>query len=133
MKRAIILITLLLVLFAAKPAAAADTQLLVQANLSAPAMNLVCLLNACQVTQVINGSPNNFFVLSASSWVNSGFLASVLQSIPGVVDVAVTGGQNPVGNRYIVRTTGGLLNLRALCLLNLCQILEPLDGTENQL
>ncbi len=134
MKRAIISITLLLALFAARPASAADTQLLVQANLSAPAMNLICLLKGCQVKQVINGSPSNFFVVSVSSSVNTQFLTTVLQNIPGIVEVAVTGGSsNPVGNRYIVRTTGGLLNLRALCLLNLCQILEPLDGTANQL
>jgi subtilisin family serine protease len=135
MKRAILLITLLLALFAAKPASAAETQLLVQASLSAPAMDLVCLLNSCQVTQVVNGSPNNFFLLSVSSSVNTELLTSVLESLSGVVNVTVTSnGQNPVGNQYIVRTTGGLLNLPVVCeLLNLCQILEPLDGTENQL
>ncbi len=134
MKRAIILTTLLLALFAAKPASAANTQLLVQANLGAPVMNLICLLKGCQVTQVINGSPSNFFLVSVSNSVNTQFLTSVLENIPGIVGVtSTTGGQNPVGNRYIVRTTGGLLNLRGLCLLNLCQILEPLDGTQNQL
>jgi subtilisin family serine protease len=134
MKRATILITLLLALFAAKPASAADTQLLVRANFGAPVMSLVCLLKGCQVTHTVNGSPNNFFVVSISSSVDAEFLVDVLRTIPGIVDVAITGGsQNPVGNRYIVRTTGGLLNLRALCLLNLCQILEPLDGTANQL
>jgi hypothetical protein len=135
MKRAILLITILLALFAAKPASAAETQILVQGSLSAPSMNLVCLLNGCQVTQVVKGSPNNFFLLSVSSSVNTEFLTKVLQSISGVVSATVTGsGENPVGNQYIVRTTGGLLNLPAICkLLNLCQILAPLDGTENQL
>jgi hypothetical protein len=134
MKRAIISVTLLLALFAARPASAADTQLLVKANLGGPAMNLICLLKGCQVKQVINGSPSNFFVVSASNSGDTQFLITVLQNIPGILQVADTdGSSNPVGNRYIVRTTGGLLNLRALCLLNLCQILEPLDGTANQL
>jgi hypothetical protein len=134
MKRAIISITFLLALFAARPVSAADTQLLVKANLGGPAMNLICLLRGCQVKQVINGSPSNFFVVSASSSGNTQFLITVLQNIPGILEVADTDASaNPVGNRYIVRTTGGLLNLHALCLLNLCQILEPLDGTANQL
>jgi subtilase family protein len=133
MKRAIISITLLLALLTAKPASAANTQLLVKSNLGAPAMNLVCLLRGCHVTQTVNGYPDNFFVLSVSSSTNASFLASVLQAVPGIVEVAVLGGgQNPVGNRYIVHTTGGLLNLKALCLLNLCQIIQPLDGTLNQ-
>ncbi len=40
MKRATILIALLLALFGAKPARAANTQLLVKANFGAPTMNL---------------------------------------------------------------------------------------------
>jgi subtilisin family serine protease len=40
--------------------------------------------------------------------------------------------QSPAGARYIVQTTGGLLNLQLLCNLGLCQILEPLDGSGNQ-
>jgi subtilisin family serine protease len=96
-------------------------------------MNLVCLLRGCQVTQAINGTPSNFFVLSVSSSTNVSFLAVVLEEIPGILDVSILGGsQNPIGSRYIVRTTGGLLNLQALCLLNLCHILQPLDGTLNQ-
>ncbi len=58
---------------------------------------------------------------------------SVLEDVPGILNVSLlSGSQNSVGNRYIVRTTGGLLNLQTLCLLNLCQILQPLDGTLNQ-
>jgi Subtilase family len=134
MKRALALIALLLTFAVAKPAAAATNQILVETTLSAPAMNLVCLLRGCQVSQSVSGSPNNFFVLSLSDSANANFLTTVLKAIPGVVDATVIGGnQNPVGNRYIVRTTGGLLNLKSLCLLNLCQIIAPLDGTANQL
>ncbi len=134
MKRTFRLIALLLLTLAvARPAAAANTQLLVQANLSTPSMNLICLLRGCQVTQTISGSPN-LFVLSVSSSANAQFLITSLRNIPGILNVTVVAsGQNPVGNRYIVRTTGGLLNLKLLCLLNLCQILQPLDGTLNQL
>ena len=80
MKRAIILIALLLALFAAKPASAANTQLLVKANFGAPAMNLVCLLRGCQVTQTVNGSPSNFFVISVPSSANTSFLMNVLKA-----------------------------------------------------
>ena len=132
MKRAIAIAVLVLALFAARPAAAASTQLLAQSTLSGPAMSLVCLLRGCQVTSVQYGSPN-IFVLSVSSSANAQYLASVLQTVPGILSVTVTGsGQNPVGNRYIVHTSGGLLNLNLLCLLNLCQILQPLDGGLNQ-
>jgi hypothetical protein len=133
MKRAVLFLTLLLSLLAAKPASAAGTQLLVQSTLSTPSMNFICLLRGCQVTQAVNGSPSNHFVLSVSSSVNAQFLASVLQNIPGILKVTISGSsQNPVGNRYIVRTTGGLLNLNLLCILNLCHILQPLDGALNQ-
>jgi hypothetical protein len=131
MKRAILSITLLLAFFAAKPASATNTQLLAQSNLSTPVMNLLCLLRGCQVTQVIYGSPSNFFVLSTSSDAN--FLAGILKNITGILNVTVLGsGQNPLGNRYIVHTTGGLLNLQSLCLLDLCQIIAPLDDGLNQ-
>jgi hypothetical protein len=134
MKRSCLLITLLFTLLAAKPAAAADTQLLVQANFGAPTMRLLCLLRGCQVTQAINGSPSNFFVISLQSSTNASFLANVLQSVSGVLNVTVlNGGQSPLGNRYIVRTTGGLLNLPILCALHFCQIVQPLDGSLNQL
>lgn len=133
MKRAILSLTFLLALFAARPASAANTQLLVQSNLSTAGMKFVCLLKGCQVTSTVYASPSNFFVLSFSSSINTSFLSSVLQSIPGILNVTVlNGGDNPLGNRYIVRTTGGLLNLPILCKLLLCQILQPLDGTLNQ-
>ena len=95
-------------------------------------MNFVCLLRGCQVTQAVLGSPN-VFVLSASSSTNVQILASALRAVPGILSVTISASSNPVGNRYIVRTTGGLLNLNLLCLLDLCQILGVLDGTENQL
>src|SRR5215469_3611088 len=127
MKRKLLLIAILLGVAAATPApaSAANTQLLVQANLSAPAMSLVCLLRGCQVTQAVSGSPSNLFVLSVSSSANVTFLVNSLRNVPGILSVTVStsGSTNPVGNRYIVRTTGGLLNLNLLCLLDLCQIL----------
>lgn len=133
MKRAILTFTFLLAFFAARPVSAANTQLLVQSKLGTAGMNLVCLLKGCQVTQTVYASPANFFVLSVSASVNTSFLSSVLQSIPGILNVTVlNGGDNPFGNRYIVRTTGGLLNLPILCKLLLCQVLQPLDGTLNQ-
>jgi subtilisin family serine protease len=134
MKRALLGVTLLLALFAAKPASAANTQLLVQTNLGPGPINLICLLKGCQVTQTVTGSPNNFFVLSFSGSLNASFLASVLQEIPGILNVTVVGepSTNPVGNRYIVRTTGGLLNLPLLCQLGLCTTIQSIDGPGNQ-
>jgi len=133
MKRKILAITLLLALFAAKPASAASTQLLVESSLSAPVVKLLCLLEGCQVAQTFSGSPNNFFVLSVSNSLNAQFLANTLRSISGILNVTILGGgQNPLGNRYVVHTTGGLLGLPSLCSLGLCQIIEPLDGGLNQ-
>jgi subtilisin family serine protease len=133
MKRILLSLTLLLAFFAAKPASAANTQLLVQANLNASGMNFVCLLEGCQVTYAVNGSFSNFFVLSTSGSLNAQFLADVLQGIPGVLNVTfVKGGQNPVGNQYIVQTTGGLAGLQSLCLPGICQVIAPVDGSLNQ-
>lgn len=83
MKRVLFGVMLLLAFFAAKPASAAGTQLLIQTNLGPGTVNLVCLLKGCQVTQSVTGSPNNFFVLSFPGSANAGFLESVLQNIPG--------------------------------------------------
>lgn len=134
MKRAFLtlIVTLALLLFGAPPASAATTQLLVQSSLGSVGMNLVCLLRGCTVKQTVAGSPSNYFVVSTSA--NPGFLASVLHLVPGILNVTIlTGGDNPLGNRYIVRTSGGLLDLPILCKLLLCQILQPLDGVGNQL
>src|ERR1700688_3775584 len=73
MKRAVILL-MLLILSAAVPVSAANSQLLVQSNLATPAMNVLCPLRGCQVTQTVTGTPNNFFVLSVPSAVNLQFL-----------------------------------------------------------
>jgi subtilisin family serine protease len=133
MKRALLVVTLLLASFAAKPASAAGTQLLVQTTLGQSSINLVCLLTGCQVTQSLPGSPNNFFLLTFSSSANTSFLTNTLQNISGILNVTVVGASaNPVGNRYIVRTTGGLLNLPLLCNLGLCSTIQSIDGPGNQ-
>jgi Subtilase family len=133
MKRVILLFSLLLALVAAKPAAAANTQILVQTNLGTPSMNLVCLLTGCQVSQSLTGSPSNFYLLNFPASSNVSFLQSLLQGIPGILNaLPVTGSQNPIGNRYIVHTTGGLLNLPLLCDLGLCTTIQSIDGAGNQ-
>src|SRR4029077_20418522 len=124
---------LLVALAITKPAAAATTQVLVQANLNSSSMNFVCLLQGCRVTQVVNGSPGNFYVLSVSGWVNIQFLSNALLKTPGILNAAVLDASNsPSENRYIVHTTGGMLSLPALCSLNLCHVIQPLDGGLNQ-
>jgi hypothetical protein len=134
MKRTLLSLAFLLGLALLRPvSASAQTQLLVQANLNRSSMNLVCLLRGCQVTQSFSGSPNNFFVLSVSSSANSQFLANVLESLTGIVQVTVLGGgSNPLGNRYIVHATNGLLGLQSVCVANLCHVLEPIDGALGQ-
>src|SRR5882762_9001909 len=100
-------IALFAMLLVAKPTAAATSQLLVQSNLGRPAMSLVCLLRGCQVVSFQQGSPSNYFVVSTSS--STDFLTFLLKSVPGILNVQVLGGgSNPVGTRYIVRTSGGL-------------------------
>jgi len=133
MKRVVLSITLLLAFAGARPASAATSQLLVQSKLTPAGMSLVCLLKGCSVKQTVYASPANFYVVAPSGWINLSFLTSTLQSITGILNVTVLdGGDNPLGQRYIVRTTGGLLNLPILCKLLLCQVLQPLDGTLNQ-
>jgi subtilisin family serine protease len=132
MKRLIFGIALLLASVVAQPAKAASAQFLVQTNLSSSSVNLVCLLTGCQVTQSLSGSPSNFFVLSFSASADSSFLQTVLEGIPGILNVTLVGGSNPVANRYIVRTTGGLLNLPLLCKLGLCSTIQSIDGIGNQ-
>jgi subtilase family protein len=134
MKRVLLALALLFAFSVAKPTAAATTQVLVQTNLGGPAINLVCLLTGCHVSQSLNGTPNNYFVLSFSGSANVNYLETLLSKIPGILNVTVVGNsQNPVGNRYIVRTVGGLLNLPLLCKLGLCSTIQSLDGTVNQL
>ena len=133
MKRVILSVTLLLAFAGARPASAATSQLLVQSRLSPGGMSLVCLLRGCSVKQTVYASPANFYVVAPSGWISLSFLTSSLQNITGILNVTVLdGGDNPLGQRYIVRTTGGLLNLPILCKLLLCQVLQPLDGTLNQ-
>jgi subtilisin family serine protease len=133
MNRSLLCVTLLLALFVTTPAHAASPQVLVQTNLGAPSVNFICLLTGCHVTQSLVGSPNNFFVLSFSGSADLSFLQGVLQDIPGILNVMPLGGSdNPVGNRYIVRTSGGLLNLPLLCKLGLCSTIQSIDGAGNQ-
>jgi hypothetical protein len=132
MKRAFLAITLALLFFGARPASAATSQVLVQSNLGSLGMNLTCLLRGCTVTETLKASPANFYVVSTSN--DPSLLSGLLQAVTGILNVTIlTPGTNPLGNRYIVRTSGGLLNLPILCKLLLCQILQPLDGTLNQL
>jgi subtilisin family serine protease len=134
MKRAILLLSLLVALTAATPAKAASTQVLVQTSLGKPAMSLICLLQGCQVSQSLAGSPSNFYLLNFSPSADVDSLLGILQAIPGILNVSpVNGSANPVGNRYIVRTTGGLLNLQLLCDLGLCTTIQSIDGPGNQL
>src|SRR5258707_12694876 len=96
-------------------------------------MNLLCLLKGCKVSQTIHGSPNNFYVISVSGSSNAQFLSGLLRTISGIQNVVlINTGDSPLGNRFIVHTNGGLLNLQSICNLGLCQIIEPLDGTLNQ-
>ena len=133
MKRVILSVALLLAFAGAQPASAATSQLLVQSKLTPAGMSLVCLFRGCSVKQTVYASPANFYVVAPSGWISLSFLTSSLQNITGILNVTVLdGGDNPLGQRYIVRTTGGLLNLPILCKLLLCQVLQPLDGTLNQ-
>jgi subtilase family protein len=130
MKRRLILGAILLFVIFVKPASAGQTQLLVEANLNPSTVNLLCLFEGCQVTYSFNGSSGNYFILSTQA--DPSFLITVLQNVSGILSVnVISSGQNPIGNHYIVHTTNGLLSLQPLCLLNLCQILEPLDGGLN--
>jgi hypothetical protein len=116
--------------------AAADTQVAVQTTLGPLAINTVCLLRGCHVVESVNGSPYNYYVVSAPNSVNANFLVSVLQSVPGILQVSITNLTGPdgllFGNRLIVRTTDSA-GLKRQCLLLNCQVLAPIDGILNSL
>ncbi len=116
--------------------AAADTQLTVQSTLGPVAIDVVCLLRGCKVVESINGSPYNYYVVSAPSSTNANFLASLLQSVPGILNVTINNLVGPngliFGNRLIVRTTDAN-GLKRQCLLLNCQVLAPIDGILNSL
>src|ERR1700753_670740 len=87
--------------------AAAQTQLTVQSTLGPVGIDVVCLLRGCHVTQSIPGSPYNYYVVTAPSSTNANFLASLLQQVPGILNVTINNLVGPnglLGNRLIVRT-----------------------------
>ncbi len=116
--------------------AAADTQLTVQTTLGPAAIDVVCLLRGCKVVETVNGSPYNYYVVSAPNSVNANFLVSLLQSVPGILKVTLNDVVGPngliFGNRLIVRTTDPN-GLKRQCLLLNCQVLAPIDGLLNSL
>lgn len=116
--------------------AAAQTQLTVQSTLGPVGINVVCLLRGCQVTQTVAGSPYNYYVVTAPSSTNANFLASILQTVPGILNVTINNLTGPngllLGNRLIVRTTDSN-GLKRQCLLLNCQVLAPVDGIFNSL
>jgi Subtilase family len=116
--------------------AAAQTQLTVQSTLGPVDIDVVCLLRGCQVVESVAGSPYNYYVVSAPSSVNANALVSILQSVPGILNVTVNSLVGPngllFGNRLIVRTTNPN-GLKSQCLLLNCQVLAPIDGVLNSL
>src|SRR6201985_3823259 len=77
--------------------AAAQTQLTVQSTLGPVAIDVVCLLRGCHVVETINGSPYNYYVVSAPSSVNANLLVSLLQSVPGILNVTINNVVGPNG------------------------------------
>jgi hypothetical protein len=116
--------------------AGANTQVTVQTTLGPLAIQAVCLLRGCHVVESVNGSPYNYFVVSAPTSTNANFLVSVLQLVPGIQNVTINNlvGQDglQLSNRLIVRTTDAN-GLKQQCLLLNCKVLAPIDGTFNSL
>jgi subtilisin family serine protease len=128
MKRTILSVVFLLAFLTARPVSAANGSLLVQSTFGPQQMNFACQLTGCQVSYALTASPNNFYVLSVSGGIDVQFLASVLQNIPGIVNVTVVNSNGGLGGRFIVHTTGGSLNLQSLCSFSACQVAESIDG-----
>ena len=132
MRRAILSLSFLMLFITARSASAGSSQLLVEANISTPAMSLVCMTTGCQVSQSVAGSPNNFYVLTAPPALNAQVLANVLSAVPGVLQVTLVGNlQSSLTASYIVHTNGGVAGLQSVCTLGLCQVVQPLDGSLN--
>src|ERR1700759_354522 len=116
--------------------AAAQTQLTVQSTLGPVAIDVVCLIRGCTFSQTVAGSPYYYYVVTAPSSTNANFLASILQTVPGILNVTINNLAGPngllLGNRLIVRTTDAN-GLKRQCLLLNCQVLAPVDGLLNSL
>ncbi|MGB7847658.1 MAG: S8 family serine peptidase [Candidatus Acidiferrum sp.] len=103
MKRRMWLAVSLLVLLWTTPAMA-DSRLIVRSPLGSGALQLICLLQGCNVVGAIDGTLNQVFLLTAPVSVNLTFLQNLLRATPGILDVEIdqvmriVGGQNIATN-----------------------------------
>jgi subtilisin family serine protease len=75
-------------LFPAKPAAA-QTRVIVRDTLGAASLQDLCLLIGCSVTESIDGTLGQVFLVTAPSVLTPDLLISALDSMPGVADAEV--------------------------------------------
>src|SRR5713226_1834390 len=87
MKPRLLILTALiaLTLFHASPAAA--EQRLIVRTTNVLALKQACLLNLCQVTQTLDGTLGQLFLVTAPDWVSLKTLESVLRLVSGVISL----------------------------------------------
>ncbi len=110
MKPRLLILTALiaLTLFHASPAAA--EQRLIVRTTNVLALKQACLLNLCQVTQTLDGTLGQLFLVTAPDWVSLKTLESVLRLVSGVI-----------ASRKIFCTMWALRIRRAMQLRRVCR------------
>src|SRR5579864_4807137 len=90
MKRRIWIFTAALIalsLFQAGPAAAQTQQRLIVRTINLPLLKNACLLNLCQVTEALDGTVGQLFLVTLPKLLPVQTLENVLRLVPGVLSV----------------------------------------------
>lgn len=113
MRRQILLLVVLVMLFSAAPAAA-ENRFIVRSSLGSPLVTQVCLLQGCTVVRVLDGTLNQVFLLTAPDTIDPTVLLNILRTTPGILGAELDQLLSLVGklNRVPAPVPAGLLSDR---------------------
>ncbi|MGB9404970.1 MAG: hypothetical protein WCA98_15655, partial [Candidatus Acidiferrales bacterium] len=83
-----LLIALITMIFVGAQPAAAQQRLIVRTT-KLPLLQQACLLNSCKVTQNLDGTLNQLFLVTVPNGLPLQIIADILDLVPGVLDVEV--------------------------------------------
>jgi hypothetical protein len=83
------LLTLFLFLFLGARPAAAEQRFIVRTNQGLPAVQELCLLEACKVVGSLDGTVNQLFLITTSDAIDPQAFLAILRAAPGIVDAEV--------------------------------------------